>query len=205
MQINTLVLKCAMCLSAIALTANSQTVRVNWQRKAPFADYKTYAWHTSSSQNNSFYQQFVVEYANEALQKAGLTKVSESQTPALLIAYHFTTQEMIDSTTTTDGFEWGGGGPWGPWASWGGWGGWGGEVGPDFSTTEEHPRTMGILTIDLVDAKTKRLVWRGQATEDSIASTQKGDEKQVRKSVDKMFDHFPPKSNLNASLGHPRN
>jgi hypothetical protein len=186
-------LKFAICLSAGALATNAQTVRVNWQQKAPFADYKTYAWHITSAQNNSFYQQFVVEYADDALRKAGLTKVSESQNPALLIAYHFTTQEMMDSTTTTDGFEWGGGGPWGRWGSWGGWGGWGGDFGPEFSNTEEHPRMMGILTIDLIDAKMKRLVWRGQATEDTIASTQKGDEKQVKKSVDKMFQHFPPK------------
>jgi hypothetical protein len=200
MRISTLVLKCVVCLGAAALAVSAQTVRVNWQTKAPFADYKTYAWHTTSSQNDSFYRQFVSEYTDDALQKAGLTKVSESQQPALLITYHFTTQEMIDSTTTSDGFGWGVGGPWGPWASWGGWGGWGAEFGPEFSSTEEHPRTMGILTIDLIDAKTKHLVWRGQATEDSIASTQKGDEKQVRKSVDKMFHQFPPKENLNARL-----
>ena len=52
---------------------------------------------------------------------------------------------------------------------------------------------MGILTVDLIDTNAKRLVWRSQATEDSIASSQKGEEKQVKKSVDKMFDHFPPK------------
>jgi hypothetical protein len=193
MPVGALVLKCTICLSAGVLAASAQAVRVNWQRNAPFADYKTYAWHTTTQQKDSFYKQFVVEYADEAMRKAGLTKVLEAQSPSLLIAYHFTTQELIDSTTTTDGFGWGVGGPWGPWVSWGGWGGWGADFGPDISTTEEHPRTMGILTIDLVDAKTKRVVWRGQATEDSIASTQKGDEKQVRKSVDKMFDHFPPK------------
>jgi len=187
------VLARTICLGACVLTASAQAVRVNWQRNAPFADYKTYAWHTTAQQNDSFYRQFVVEYADDALSKAGLTKVPQSKSPALLITYHFSTQELMDSTTTTDGFGWAGGGPWGPWMSWGGWGGWGAEFGPEFSTTEERPRTMGILTVDLIDAKTKRLVWRGQATEDSIASSQKGDEKQVRKSIDKMFEHFPPK------------
>jgi len=61
-----------------------------------------------------------------------------------------------------------------------------------FSNAEGQPEEMGgVLTIDLIDAKMKRLVWRGQTTEDTIASTQKGDEKQVRKSVDKMFCAFP--------------
>ena len=53
---------------------------------------------------------------------------------------------------------------------------------------------MGILTVDLVDAKKKQMIWRGQATEDSISNSQKGDEKQVQKSVEKMFDRFPPKN-----------
>jgi hypothetical protein len=51
---------------------------------------------------------------------------------------------------------------------------------------------MGILTVDLVDAK--QMIWRGQATEDNISNTQKGDEKQVEKSVQKMFDRYPPKN-----------
>jgi hypothetical protein len=68
-----------------------------------------------------------------------------------------------------------------------------GYFGATFSNTEERPRMMGILTFDLIDAKMKRLVWRGQAMEDTIASTQTDDETQVKKSVDKMFQHFPPK------------
>ncbi len=186
----------AACTAMPSPRANAQAVRVNWQTKAPFADYKTYAWKISQKQEDGFYRQWVVQFGDAALAKAGLQKVSGSQKPDLLIAYHFTTQEMIDATTTTDGFGWGGG-PWmgGRWGAWGGWGGWGGmgEFNSDMSTTEEHPRMMGILTVDLLDPKTKQLVWRGQATEDSVARSQKGDEKQVRKSIDKMFDRYPPK------------
>jgi hypothetical protein len=100
-------------------------------------------------------------------------------------------QELLDSTTTSEGFGWGDGG-WGYAGAWGGWG----DVGDQdmLSTTEQQPRMMGILTVDLVDAKKKQLAWRGQATEDSISNTQKGDEKQVEKSVQKMFDRFPPKN-----------
>jgi hypothetical protein len=51
---------------------------------------------------------------------------------------------------------------------------------------------MGILAVDLVDVKKKELVWRGQATVDSISNTQKGDEKQTLSSVKKMFKQYPP-------------
>jgi hypothetical protein len=65
-------------------------------------------------------------------------------------------------------------------------------MGPDMSQTEAEPRMMGILSVDVVDARKKQLVRRGQATTDAISNSQKGDEKQVLKSIDKMFKQFPP-------------
>jgi hypothetical protein len=94
-------------------------------------------------------------------------------------------QEVVDATTTYDGFGWGRG-----WRGRGGWGGWG---GPGISTTEAEPRMMGILSVDLLDVQKKELVWRAQATVDSISKSQKGEEKQVSKSIDKMFKQYPPK------------
>jgi hypothetical protein len=63
----------------------------------------------------------------------------------------------------------------------------------DTAITTEEPRTMGILTVDLYDVAKKHLVWRGQATVDSVSNSQKGDEKQTEKSVEKMFKKYPPK------------
>jgi hypothetical protein len=63
----------------------------------------------------------------------------------------------------------------------------------DTAITTEQPRTMGILTVDLYDVAQKHLVWRGQATVDSVSNSQKGDEKQTQKSVEKMFKQYPPK------------
>lgn len=51
---------------------------------------------------------------------------------------------------------------------------------------------MGILSVDMVDAKKKEMIWRGQATVDAISNSQKGDEKQTLDSVKKMFKQFPP-------------
>ncbi len=169
-------------------TAWAQTVRVNWQTSALFSDYKTYEWKPSKKQGSHFYGQWIHKDVDMELAKKGLTLAPPKQTPDLWVIYHFVTDEVMDSETTSDGFGWGGG----RWGWWGGWGGWG-DVGPDISTTETQPRMMGMLSVDLVYDKTKRLVWRGQATEDSLSSTQKGDEKQVLKSVDKMFEQYPPK------------
>jgi hypothetical protein len=183
------VLCCCCCLSAGAW---AQTVRVNWKDKAPFPDYRTYSWSSGKQQGSGFYRQWVRQYVDAELAKKGMTKVSAKQNPDLLVVYNMSSQEVLDSTTTSDGFGFGDG-AWGYAGGWGGWGDGGMGMGSDMTQTEAQPRMMGILTVDLVEAKKHVLVWRGQATEDSISNSQKGDEKQVEKSVQKMFDHFPPK------------
>ncbi len=167
-------------------SALAQTVRVNWHTTAPFSSFKTYAWKTSKRPSSHFYQQWVRRDVDAELAKKGMREVALNQKPDLLIMYRFVSDEVLDSTTTDDGFGWGGG-PWG-WA-----GGWGGMGMDDTVTTEQEPRTLGILSVDLVNAQRKELVWRGQATEDNVSDTQKGDEKQVLKSIDKMFAQYPPK------------
>lgn len=163
------------CLPALA---HAQNVRVNWSQRAAFSDYKTYQWIPSRNENHPFYRQYVGDYVNAALQKRGL---QPSQTPDLLVTYHFLTQQTVD--TETNGFGDGG---------WGGWGGWG-MGGMYNSTTMQVPRTMGLLTVDMIDAKTRKIVWRGQATEDNVVKNNKGEEKDVAKSIHKMLSHFPPK------------
>jgi hypothetical protein len=179
------------CYCWFTYGASAQTVRVNWKTSAPFSDYKTYTWKVGKQQGSGFYRQWVRQDVNAALAGKGLKMVSANQNPDLIVVYNMMTQELLDSTTTSDGFGWGDG-DWGYAGAWGGWG----DVGDQdmLSNTEQEPRMMGILTVDLVDARKKQLAWRGQATEDSISNTQKGDEKQVQKSVEKMFDRFPPKN-----------
>jgi hypothetical protein len=185
------VLVSALFLLIPAASAFGQTVKVNWHVQAPFADYRTYAWQDSKNEGAAFYTQWVHKDVDTEMASKGLHQVAANQNPDLYIYYHMVTQELMDSTTTDDGFGWGGGG----WGFSGGWGGWGemGGIGPDVAQTEAQPRMMGILAVDLVDVRKKQLVWRGQATTDAVSNSQKGDEKQVLKSVDKMFKQFPPK------------
>jgi Domain of unknown function (DUF4136) len=185
-----------LCAVLMASPAFAQTVKVNWNQAAPFSDYKTYAWKTGTSQANSFYAGWVKPDVDAQLAAKGLTLASANQKPDIYVTFHIQTQEVTDAITTEDGFGpgWGwGGGPWGVWGGWGGWGGWEGGDFSDTAITTEEPRTMGILTVDLYDVAKKHLVWRGQATVDSVSNSQKGDEKQTEKSVEKMFKKYPPK------------
>jgi hypothetical protein len=61
------------------------------------------------------------------------------------------------------------------------------------------------MVVDLFDAKTKRLVWRGIAT-DTISSDPQKNAMKIEKAVEKMFKKFPPamKVRSRASCELPR-
>jgi hypothetical protein len=70
-------------------------------------------------------------------------------------------------------------------------GGWGYWDGGGWSTTVEKTYDVGTLTVDLFDAKTKRVLWQGVATDD-MSSRPKKQARNFEKQVEKMFKDFPP-------------
>jgi hypothetical protein len=100
---------------------------------------------------------------------------------------------VVDENSTTDGFDMGPG-PWGGgWGWYGGWGGWGPWTDDSTTFTSEHPRQILILTLDMADAKLKKLVYRGQATVENPSNSESGDQKQTKQCVQKIFKNYPPK------------
>jgi hypothetical protein len=63
------------CMLLVASGAIAQTVKVNWQTNAPFADYRTYAWKPSKNQGAHFYRQWVVKDVDAELAQKGLRRV----------------------------------------------------------------------------------------------------------------------------------
>lgn len=169
----------------------AQTVKVNWLEKAPFADYKLYAWKPSTSEASGFFTQFVKPDVDKEMTAKGLHKDSSGQKPDLFVTYHVQTQEAPDAKTTADGFDIGED-SWGLSDCWDGCG-WGEQNDQTPTAHGTAPHNMAILTVDLADARTNKLVWRAQAAIDSVSSTQKGDEKQVEHAVERMFKKYPPK------------
>lgn len=89
------------------------------------------------------------------------------------------TQNHQTLNTFYDGF----GGGWG-WRRFGA-----GGFGDATTTTENYQ--VGTLVIDLFDAKSKTLIWRGSAS-DTLSDKSEKNIKNLDSSVNKMFDHFPP-------------
>ena len=57
------------------------------------------------------------------------------------------------------------------------------------TTVDKIP--TGQVTIDIGDAKTKKLAWMGTAR-DTLTNNPQKDEKNLNKALDKMFKKFPP-------------
>jgi hypothetical protein len=63
-----------------------------------------------------------------------------------------------------------------------------GAFGPTTDTYEDR-----TLTVDLVDTKTKKLLWRGSST-DRLSDNSDKNTKNLDKGVEKLFKMFPPSS-----------
>jgi hypothetical protein len=66
---------------------------------------------------------------------------------------------------------------------------WGGGFGDSTTTVDNYK--VGTLVVDLFDANSKKLIWRGSSS-DTLSSKSDKNIKELDKGVEKMFDHFPP-------------
>ena len=66
-------------------------------------------------------------------------------------------------------------------------------AGDTMATTQVEHYTVGTLVIDLFDAKTKQAIFRGVAT-DPLSDKPENNEDKLNKSVERMFNKFPPQS-----------
>jgi hypothetical protein len=57
------------------------------------------------------------------------------------------------------------------------------------TTVENTP--VGTLVVDVFDGNSKKLIWRGTAT-DTLSSKPESNEKKLEHSVTDMFKKFPP-------------
>jgi hypothetical protein len=96
--------------------------------------------------------------------------------------------EMCQNHQTLNTYYDGFGGGWGWRRFGGGMGGFG-----DATTTTENYK-IGTLVIDLFDANSKDLIWRGSAS-DTLSDKSAKNIKNLDKGVQKMFDRFPPGAN----------
>lgn len=164
-------------LSLIMLTfAFAQHVQTDFDHQANFAQYKTFSWQEIKPAD-SLWDSRIKNAVDTQLAAKGWTETGDGADVTIVAIK--TTQTQRSLQTFYDGF----GGGW----RWRGFGGFGD------STTTEQDYKEGTLIIDLYDARTKQLIWRGSA-QDMLSDKAEKNEKNLQKGVAKMFKDFPPGS-----------
>src|ERR1700745_882022 len=156
-----------------ALTAGAfaQQVKTDYDHNANFGQYKTYSWEKVQTRDPLLVDR-IKDAVNAALTAKGWTQV-DSGGDVCVMAIEIT-QNQQTLNTFYHGFGGGGG------RRWGGFGGFG-----DATTTTETYK-VGTLVVDLFDAKTKNLIWRGSARA-TLSNNADKNTKNPEKGVQKMF------------------
>jgi hypothetical protein len=158
--------------------SSAQQVKTDYDRNANFGQYKTYSWAQVKTKDALDVDR-IKAAVNAALTAKGWSQV-DSGGDVSIVAVEIT-QNQQTLNTFYDGF----GGGFG-WRRFGG-----GGFGEATTTTETYK--VGTLVVDLFDAKTKQLLWRGTSS-DTLSNNSDKNIKNLDKGVEKMFKKFPPGS-----------
>jgi hypothetical protein len=142
-------------------------------RGVNLASYRTYAWTPVQPgatgdvrlDNNEIFQQCVQAAVEKQLVSRGFEKTVTA--PQLLVHYHASVEQRIDLTERE------------PWEA--------------CAECKPFIYDAGTLMIDLVDARTSDLLWRGwsQSNIDGIVDNQRWLEDQIDETVAKIFERLP--------------
>jgi hypothetical protein len=165
----------AVAVVFFSIPALAQKVETDYDHSVNFNQYHTYSWgHVHSA--DPFFEQRIRDAVDHDLQEKGWQMVPAGGDVTLTAVA--IKKNQAEYTTFYDGL----GGGW----RWHGWGG-------GMATTMVEKVPVGTLIIDIYDAASQHLVWRGLAY-DQLSGKPDKDTKKLEKAVDKLFDKFPPRS-----------
>jgi Domain of unknown function (DUF4136) len=173
-------------LAAVALmsvaggAAFAQDVKVDFDKDANFAALKTFSAKIGTSWNNPISEKRVLAEIEQTLVEKGWAKADAATADAVVVLHGATEKQKSLNTFYSGGY----GGY--------GWRGMGmGGMGTATTTTSEY--LVGTLVVDIFDAKTKQLLYRGIA-QDELSDKPEKNQKKLAKASDKLFKDFPPGS-----------
>lgn len=173
----------AAILAMSSTVAFTQDVKVDFDKDANFAKYKTFTLKIGTSWNNEISEKRISSEIKQTLVEKGWQIEDPGKADAIVVL-HGATDKQKSLNTFYSGGGYGGYG----------WRGMGyGGMGMGSSTTTVSEYLVGTLVVDIFDAKTKALLFRGIAS-DEISDKPAKNEKKVEKAAAKIFKNFPPGS-----------
>lgn len=154
--------------------AGGVEVNVDFDPTVDFSKFQTIGWLAGTPAEDEELESKIHASIERELIPLGISEVREN--PDLLIVTHASMdlEKIIDVTQ----FEY--------WLGYQGW------KKPMAASQETWESNMGVLIVDLLDAASHRLVWRGIAT-GNVAKNPEKRGKKLDATMAKMFRGFPPK------------
>ena len=153
---------------------NAQKVETDFNESVDFSAFKTYSWRVArgskkqDAANNPIADNRIRTAIAAQMAKKGFTEAESGGD--VLVTYRVTTKDKRESERMPSMSR-------------------RGAYGGSTRTTREY--TQGTLLIDILDGKSKELIWRATC-KDSVNDVAKF-EKRLGEDVDKVFKKFPPK------------
>lgn len=152
----------------------AQNITYDFDRATDFSRLKTFAWVRGPIKLDEINHRRVVDAVNTQLMSKGLVKVDTAGQPDMLVAYH----ASFDSDVQITGFSSG----WGPY-----------RFGSRTGMARAEQIVTGTLAVDLVDARTNTIVWRGMATREvDVKADPNKRERNINRAADRLFKNYPP-------------
>lgn len=163
------------CLAAGLLAASE--VGAEFDRQADFSKYKTYSWGKKPDTGKAETDARIVEVIDGQLKAKGWERVEQMPSDAVLAAIAIIREDQQIDTAYSG---------WGPGWNWSGPGPLAGAA-----TTVRTENRIGTLVVDIFDAGTKKVVWRGTA-KDTLSSEVEVNRRKLQQAVTRLFKGFPP-------------
>lgn len=164
-------------------------VSYDYDPQADFSRLKSYAWIPEPRKptgdpridHNTLLEERIQKAVEAQLDAKGYVKKA-SGTPDFWLAYYVTLDKKTAVTMLNSYYGYGPG--------WG-WGLHYGGYGLPAAYTYEYDE--GTLILDVVEPATRRLLWRGYATDEvNLSQGPKADEKRINEAVRRLLQRFPP-------------
>jgi Domain of unknown function (DUF4136) len=166
-------------LMGSSMAAFAGNVRTDYDHTANFSQYNTYSWGKVQT-SNPFFVNRIQEAVDKQLQAKGWQLMPTGGSVTVFATDNIHDQQQVQTMYDNMGGGWGRG-----------WGGPGFGTGIATTTTTNH--NIGNLVIDLFEGSSKKLLWRGLATE-NLSSNADKNTKMVDGDINNMFKNFPPKA-----------
>ena len=154
------------CAVLIPVMAWAQKVRIGYDRDINFSKYRTFAWKDGQPAPNPLTHKRIVNAIEGQLASRGWTKIDAS--PSAVVVYYAAIGEQRQLNAWGSGPRWSGHG-----------------------TVKIETILTGQLIVDVYDAASKQLIWRGFVS-DTVSDKPEKNAKLLNDAVAKLFKQFPP-------------